>query len=66
MNAAAAANWALWGLVIAALLAAMVAGAGAAWSLRSYAPCHTPRWVDLTFLGSVVVGVLAIAVWVIA
>lgn len=63
MNAATAANWTLWGLVITSLVAAIVAGAG---SLRSYGPCHTPKWVDLTFLGSVVVGLLAIAVWVIA
>lgn len=63
---AADANSILWGLMIADLVAAVVAGAGAAWSRLSYAPCHTPKWVDLTFLGSFVVGVLAIAVWVIA
>lgn len=67
MNAVAVVNWSLWVLVIGSILAAMAALVGAMWSRRSYAPCHTPPWVDLTLIGSFTVGSLSgIAVQVIA
>jgi hypothetical protein len=67
MNAVAVVNWTLWVLVIGSIVAAMAAVVGAMWSRRSYAPCHTPPWVDLTLIGSYIVGSLAgIAALVIA